>query len=97
MAGGDFVLANFGSLGEGEAAFAQAYNGLTGTVSGLQSQLQSNLSSWAGNAQQAYHEAQAIWNQAIADMAAVITGMSSVISDANINYQDAERVNASMF
>jgi early secretory antigenic target protein ESAT-6 len=94
---GDYVLANFGSLGEGEASFAQAYNGLTSTVSDLQGQLQSHLSSWEGSAQAAYHEAQAIWNQAIADMGQVISAMSSVIGTANENYQNAERTNSGMF
>jgi WXG100 family type VII secretion target len=93
----DYVLANFGNLSEGEAAFAQAYNGLTSTVSDLQAQLQSHLSSWQGPAQLAYHEAQTIWNQAIADMGQVITAMSGVIGVANENYQNVERVNGSMF
>lgn len=94
---GDFVLANFASLSEGEAAFAQSYNGLTSTVSNLQAQLQGSLTSWEGSAQAAYHEAQTIWNNAIADMGQVITAMSSVIGEANINYQGAERTNSSMF
>jgi WXG100 family type VII secretion target len=93
----DYVLANFGSLGEGEASFAQAYNGLTSTVSDLQGQLQSHLSNWEGSAQVAYHEAQTIWNQAIADMGQVISAMSSVIATANENYQNAERTNSQMF
>jgi WXG100 family type VII secretion target len=93
----DYVLANFGSLGEGEASFAQAYNGLTSTVSDLQGQLQSHLSNWEGSAQAAYHEAQTIWNQAIADMGQVISAMSSVIATANENYQNAERTNSGMF
>lgn len=97
MAGGDFVLANFGSLGEGEAAFAQAYTGLSSTVSDLQSQLQTNLADWQGSAQAAYQEAHAIWTQAIADMGAVISSMSSVIGTASENYANAERTNASMF
>lgn len=93
----EYVLANFGSLGEGEAAFAAAYNGLTSAVSDLQSQLQSQLASWDGSAQAAYHQAQATWNQAIADLGQVISAMSSVIGEANFNYQSAERANASMF
>lgn len=93
----DYVLANFGSLSEGEAAFAQAYNGLTSTVSDLQGQLQSHLSSWEGSAQAAYHEAQTIWNKAIADMGQVISAMSQVAGVANENYQNAERTNQGMF
>jgi WXG100 family type VII secretion target len=93
----DFVLANFASLGDGEAAFASAYNGLSSTVSDLQAQLQSHLADWEGSAQAAYREAHAIWTQAIGDMGAVISAMSSVISEANVNYQNAERTNAGMF
>lgn len=93
----DYVLANFGSLADGEAQFVAAYNGLSSTVSNLQSQLQGNLADWQGSAQLAYHEAQAVWNQAVADMGAVISAMSSVIGAANENYQNAERTNASMF
>jgi ESAT-6 family protein len=94
---GDFVSANFGSLSEGEAAFGHAYNGLVSTVDTLQQQLQGNLSDWVGSAQTAYQEAHAIWTQAINDMGAVITGMASVISDANSNYQLAETTNSKMF
>ncbi len=94
---GDYVSVNFGTMSEAESSFAQAYNGLSSTVSNLQSQLQSNLGDWTGTAQTAYHEAQAVWNQAIADMGAVITTMASVIGTANENYTNAERVNQSMF
>jgi WXG100 family type VII secretion target len=94
---GDLVSANFASLGDGEASFVASYNGLTSTVETLQGQLQGNLSSWAGTAQQAYREAQTVWNTAIADMGAIIQAMSGVIGAANSNYQDSERVNSSMF
>lgn len=94
---GDLVSANFASLGDGEASFVASYNGLTSTVETLQGQLQGNLSSWVGSAQQAYREAQTVWNTAIADMGAVIQGMSAVIGTANENYQDGERVNSAMF
>ena len=94
---GDFVSANFGGLSEGEAAFGNAYNGLVSTVDSLQQQLQGNLSDWVGSAQTAYQDAHAIWTKAIADMGAVITGMSSVIGDANANYQLAKNTNSRMF
>jgi len=93
----DYVMANFGSLSDGQAQFTTAYNGLTSTVENLQGQLQGQLGDWVGAAQQAYHEAQTTWNQAMADMGAVITGMSGVIGAANTNYQEAERVNSQMF
>jgi uncharacterized protein YukE len=66
-------------------------------VETLQGQLQGSLTNWVGSAQTAYHEAQTVWNAAIADMGAIIQGMSSVIGAANSNYQDGERVNSAMF
>jgi 6 kDa early secretory antigenic target len=94
---GDFVLANFGTLSDGEAQFMAAYNGLTSTINDLDAQLRGNLSDWEGSAQQAYYQAKAVWDKAIADMGLVIQGLSQVIGTANTNYQDAERTNSSMF
>jgi 6 kDa early secretory antigenic target len=94
---GDFVLANFGTLADGEAQFMAAYTGLTSTINDLDAQLRGSLQDWQGNAQQAYFEAKAVWDKAIADMGMVIQGMSSVIGTANTNYQSAETTNTQMF
>ena len=94
---GDYVKAVFGSLSDGEAAFMAAYNGLSSTVNDLDGQLRSSLSSWDGQAQQAYYQAKAIWDKAIADMGMVIQNLSQVIGTANTNYQGAEQANAAMF
>jgi len=94
---GDFVLANFGSLAEGESQFTAAYTGLTSTVNDLDAQLRGQLGDWVGSAQQAYIEAKAIWDKAIADMGLTIQGLSQVIGTANQNYQQAETTNAGMF
>ena len=94
---GDFVLANFGTLADGEAQFMAAYNGLTTTINDLDSQLRGSLGTWEGSAQEAYYQAKAIWDKAIADMGMVIQGMSQVVGSANANYQQAEQTNSSMF
>jgi 6 kDa early secretory antigenic target len=94
---GDYVKAVFGSLSDGEAQFMAAYNGLSSTVNDLDGQLRSSLSSWDGQAQQAYYQAKAIWDKAIADMGMVIQNLSRVIGTANTNYQGAEQSNAAMF
>jgi WXG100 family type VII secretion target len=93
----DYVRAVFGTLSDGESQFVAAYNGLSSTVTDLDGQLRTNLATWDGQAQAAYYEAKAVWDKAIADMGAVIQGLSSVIGTANANYQEAEQVNASMF
>jgi 6 kDa early secretory antigenic target len=94
---GDFVLANFGTLSDGEASFMAAYNGLTSTINSLDAQLRGSLEYWQGSAQQAYLEAKAQWDKAIADMGLTIQGLGSVIGTANGNYQSAETTNAGMF
>jgi 6 kDa early secretory antigenic target len=94
---GDFVLANFGTLSDGEAQFMAAYNGLVSTINNLDSQLRGSLNDWEGNAQQAYYQAKATWDKAIADMGMVIQGLSQVIGTANTNYQQAEATNTGMF
>jgi 6 kDa early secretory antigenic target len=97
MASGDYVKAVFGSLSDGQAQFVAAFNGLSSTVNDLDAQLRTNLSTWDGQAQQAYYQAKAVWDQAIASMGTVIQNLSSVIGNANDNYQLAETSNAAMF
>jgi 6 kDa early secretory antigenic target len=94
---GDYVRAVFGTLADGESQFVAAYNSLSSTVNNLDGELRSSLATWDGQAQAAYYEAKSIWDKAVADMAAVIQGLSSVLGSANDNYQTAERTNASMF
>jgi 6 kDa early secretory antigenic target len=93
----EFVLANFGTLAEGESGFMAAYNGLTSTISDLDGQLRGSLTGWEGSAQEAYYQAKAIWDKAIADMGLTIQGLSQVVGSANSNYQQAEQANSSMF
>jgi 6 kDa early secretory antigenic target len=94
---GDYVLAQFGTLSEGETQFTAAYNGLTSTINDLDSQLRGSLDDWQGDARQAYYEAKAVWDKAIADMGLVIQGLSQVIGVANTNYISAETTNTQMF
>jgi WXG100 family type VII secretion target len=94
---GDFVKVDFGALADGQAALQSALNGLTSEVSTLQSQLGGSLGDWTGPAQTAYHQAQTIWNNAMADMQATISGLGGVVGTANSNYQSAENTNQQMF
>jgi 6 kDa early secretory antigenic target len=94
---GDYVRAVFGTLADGESQFMAAYNGLVSEVNDLDGQLRSKLSSWDGQAQAAYYQAKAVWDNAISDMGMVIQGLSRVIGSANENYQTTEQANTSMF
>ena len=93
----DYTRVVFSAMEQGEADFKQTYSALVNEVSTLETQLQGNLSEWIGSAQQAYHEAQAQWNAAMADMQQVLSQLGVVIGTANTNYQSAESANVGLW
>jgi 6 kDa early secretory antigenic target len=93
----DYTRVVFSAMEQGEADFKQTYSSLVNEVSTLETQLQGNLSEWIGSAQQAYHEAQAQWNAAMADMQQVLSQLGLVIGAANTNYQAAETANTGLW
>lgn len=93
----DYTRVVFSAMEQGEADFKQTYSSLVNEVSTLETQLQGNLAEWNGSAQQAYHEAQAQWNAAMADMQQVLSQLGVVIGAANTNYQAAETANTGLW
>lgn len=94
---GDYTAVQFGAMATGESDFASTYQSLQSTLSTLESQLQSSLSQWTGQAQEAYYAAKAKWDAAAADMATVVSQLGQVVGVANANYQQAESANAAMW
>jgi early secretory antigenic target protein ESAT-6 len=92
-AGSDYTRVVFGAMEQGQSDFARTYSSLQSEIEQLESQLGSNLAEWVGAAQQAYHEAQAQWNAAMANMQSVIQQLGVVIGQANDNYTSAEAQN----
>lgn len=97
MADGSFTSVQFASLEAGEQAYQRAYAQLTETISTLETQLNTNLALWAGNARTAYQHAQAVWKSAEANMAAVMQSLGQVAGTAHNNYVTTEQVNANMW
>jgi early secretory antigenic target protein ESAT-6 len=94
---GDYTAVQFGAMQTGEADFASTYQALQSTLSTLESQLQSSLSQWTGDAQQAYYAAKGKWDAAAADMATVVSQLGQVVGVANENYLQAESANKAMW
>lgn len=92
-AGSDYTRVQFAAMEQGQADFQRTYTALQSEIEQLESQLNSNLGEWVGSAQQAYHQAQAQWNAAMANMQQVIQQLGVVIGQANDNYQQAEAQN----
>ena len=93
----EYTRAVFGSLAQGEADFARIYAQVQETTHTLESQLNSSLSRWDGQAQQAYAVARAKWQAAEANMAAVLSNLRAVAGEANVNYQATEASNAGLW
>jgi early secretory antigenic target protein ESAT-6 len=93
----EYTRVMFSSMEQGEADFRQTYSSLVEEVQSLESQLQTNLSEWIGSAQSAYHDAQAQWNAAMANMQQVLSQLGTVVGTANSNYQSAEASNTGLW
>ena len=96
-AGSDYTRVLFAAMQQGQADFQRTYASLQAEIEQLESQLNANLAEWAGPARQAYHEAQAQWNAAMASMQSVIQQLGVVIGQANDNYTQAEAHNTSLW
>jgi early secretory antigenic target protein ESAT-6 len=94
---GDYTAVSFGTMQSAEADFASTYQALHGTLTTLESQLQSSLAQWTGEAQTAYYAAKKKWDAAAADMATVVSQLGQVVGVANENYGAAERTNSAMW
>jgi WXG100 family type VII secretion target len=97
MNNGDYTMANFGTLQQAESDFASAYSGLQSQLSDLESSLQKNLSTWTGDAQQAYWNYKSQWDQAASNCAVILQNLQGVIGDAHTNYTGAERANTALW
>jgi 6 kDa early secretory antigenic target len=97
MADSSYTRAMFGSLSAGEQDYQLIYSQLVETISQLDSKLQSELSLWIGEAQQAYHVAKAQWDAAMANMQAVLKNLQQVANEASVRYPSVEAQNASLW
>lgn len=88
-------LVKFGNLSSGAAGIASTYRALQSTLEGLEQQLAPMVSSWTGDAREAYYAQKRKWDEASAAMAAILAQMGQAVDTANSNYQAAENSNLS--
>jgi early secretory antigenic target protein ESAT-6 len=97
MAGSDYTKAMFASLSAGEQDYQRTYTQVVSTIDTLNGQLRGSLSEWTGSAQAAYHQAQAQWNAAMADMQMVLKNLQGVAAQAATAYPQTEASNAALW
>ena len=88
---------SYETLADAQGDLAAAYTGAQATIDDLKAKLAQSLSSWSGDARNAYDEVQREWAQAFAHMAAVLQKAQVHLGSAHDMYQDVERQNASIW
>jgi early secretory antigenic target protein ESAT-6 len=91
------VRVDFGALGSGAAGIMSTYRSLQGTLENLESQLAPMVSTWNGQAQEAYLMQKRKWDDASAAMAAILQRMGQGVQQAHENYQSAETSNRGLW
>lgn len=91
------VRVDFGALGSGAAGILSTYRALQGTLENLESQLSPMVSTWTGDAREAYFMQKKKWDDASASMAAILQQMGQAVDQAHTNYQAAENSNKSLW
>lgn len=91
------VRVDFGALGSGAAGILSTYRSLEGTLQNLESQLAPMVSTWTGDAREAYFVQKKKWDDASAAMAVILQQMGQAVDQANSNYQAAETSNRNLW
>ena len=82
----------------------QTSDHIQNTIGALRSQLDQLerdaaplVQTWTGQAQQAYHERQATWRQASAELTEVLAAIKRGLDDSIADYSETERHNVGLF
>ncbi|GAA3526970.1 hypothetical protein GCM10022419_002140 [Nonomuraea rosea] len=93
----DITKVNFSGLGEGEDAFARAFNDMVTTLEQLERDLLAKSAIWQGQTKTVFDEVRQVWETEARDMSQFVDLMKKNINITNMNMQQVERVNAQIF
>lgn len=91
------INVKFGSLSGGAEGIAASYKSLVSTLEDMEHQLAPMVSTWTGDAQQAYFQQKQKWDQAAASMATILSQMGQAVSNAHDGYKAGENSNISLW
>lgn len=86
-----------GSLDELQANLQTAYSTMEESTTELEQKLQAKFETWEGDAREAYTEAKAQWDQALAEFNEVIQQLGQAVIQIKDSFQTTERSNAQTF
>jgi len=85
------IRVNFGSLEGGQAGIMSTHGQLVGTLDDLEANLQPMLSTWDGEAREAYYRCKQEWDSAAEQMSTTLQQIGQLVGNAHQNYTSAEK------
>lgn len=93
----DGIKVEHGKLDQGSADVMAAAKDIQTRLDTLEDELKPLASDWTGAAKEAYREAKATWDKAIADMIALLEQASLNVDSSNQEYKAADARGAGRF
>jgi 6 kDa early secretory antigenic target len=93
----DEVRVNFEALSSGASGIQATYRALQGTLENLESQLAPMVSTWSGDAREAYFQQKGRWEEASTAIAGILAQMGQAVEEAHSNYTGAETANRNIW
>jgi WXG100 family type VII secretion target len=93
----DGIFVNHASVEQVAADLANGVKKIEERLDRLENELKPLQSDWEGNAQQAYYQAKAKWDQAINEMKDLLAQTSTAVQQSNQEYQAADKRGAAAF
>jgi WXG100 family type VII secretion target len=96
MSGGQ-LLVNFGQLQAAAGHIDQAISALHSQLDDLESAAKPLVSTWDGDAQQAYQQRQQQWTTAAQDLTQILQNIKKALTESTQEYIQTEKSNANLF
>jgi WXG100 family type VII secretion target len=97
MGNGDVLVVNFAALQKASADIQTALSTLHSQLGQLERDAAPLVAGWDGEARRAYDVRQARWQEAAADLAAILRDIKRALDDSAVDYQHTERRNTDLF
>jgi WXG100 family type VII secretion target len=93
----DQLVVDFAAMQQAAADIQSAINKLNSDLDQLESDAQPLVSTWTGEAQQAYFQRQQMWSNAAKDLTQMLQAIQKALVDSTSDYHSTERTNTSLF
>jgi early secretory antigenic target protein ESAT-6 len=93
----DKLVVNFGNLAQAAQDINTAINTMESQLSDCEQSAQPLISTWQGQAQEAYGIRQAKWRQAAGDLTQMMRDIQAAVQDSAANFEQAESRNKALF